>query len=174
QRLVNELLELARIDSGGLKLEKQSVDLSSLLQKVAEKLRPQAETAKIELKITQSARLELTADYDRLVEVFTNLVDNAIKHAHTNVDIHFVLEKGFAKVGISDDGEGIPASEIQRVFERFYQVDKSRRTAQGRGTGLGLSIAQQIVLAHNGRIEAESQVGKGSSFIVFLPIETKR
>ena len=174
QRLVNELLELARLDASELKLEKQSVTLGLLLENVVEKLRPQAREANIELNLDQIPLSEFVGDYDRLVQVFTNLIDNAIQHAKSRVEINFEQDKSFIKTTVSDDGSGIPSAEAKRIFERFYQLDKSRRTSQGRGTGLGLSIAQQIVLAHKGKIELESKPGKGSRFIVLLPLGVQK
>jgi signal transduction histidine kinase len=173
-RLVLELLELARLDAGGLKLERQATDLSALLRSVAEKMMPQAQAAKIDLQVISEGPLSLQGDHDRLVQVFTNLVDNALQHAPKggHVRVSAKKEEGFIKTEVSDDGPGISAAEAKRVFERFYQVDKSRRSGLGRGSGLGLSIAQQIVLAHGGKIELKSELGKGSHFLVYLPLES--
>jgi signal transduction histidine kinase len=173
-RLVLELLELTRLDAGGLKLERREIDISALLRGVAEKLTPQAQAAKIDLQIISEDLPSVQGDHDRLVQVFTNLVDNALKHAPKSghVRISAKKEAGFVVGEISDDGPGIPAAEAKRVFERFYQVDKSRRSAQGRGSGLGLSIASQIVQAHGGKIELRSELGKGTRFLVYLPLES--
>lgn len=173
-RLVLELLELARLDSGGLKLERQQIDLPALLQSVAEKLRPQANAANIDLQVKNENLPNLQGDHDRLVQVFSNLVDNALQHAPKggHVQLSARSANGFVEAEVRDDGPGISQDEAKRIFERFYQVDKSRRSGQGRGAGLGLSIAQQIVQAHGGRIELESEAGKGSRFIVYLPLET--
>lgn len=173
-RLVLELLELARLDAGGLKLEQEQIDLPALLQSVAEKMKPQAQAANIDLQVKSGSLPNLKGDHDRLVQVFSNLVDNALQHAPKggHVQLSSRQANGLAAAEVSDDGPGISADEAKRIFERFYQVDKSRRSGQGRGAGLGLSIAQQIVQAHGGRIELESEVGKGSRFIVYLPLES--
>jgi len=172
-RLVLELLELARLDAGGVKLEQQKIDLPALLQSMAEKLKPQAQAANVDLQVKGETLLpSLQGDYDRLVQVFSNLVDNALRHVPKggHVYINVQQDSGFIEVEVSDDGPGIPPDEAKRVFERFYQVDKSRPS--GHGAGLGLSIAQQIVQAQGGRIELKSQAGKGSRFVVYLPLES--
>lgn len=173
-RLVLELLELAKLETGGVKLNRQKIELPALLHSVTEKLIPQAHAAGIDLLVTVESFPAFDGDYDRLVQVFTNLVDNALQHTPKggHVRLSAATEASFVRAEVSDDGPGIPASEAKRVFERFYQVDKSRRSGQGHGAGLGLSIAQQIVQAHGGRIELQSQVGKGSRFIVYLPLDS--
>ena len=104
--------------------------------------------------------------------MFTNLVDNAIKHTPEGGEVRLsVYSQGnAAEIAVSDTGSGIPPEEAKRVFERFYQVDKSRKAGSGRGSGLGLPIAKQIVQAHNGVIDVESKPGVGSTFIVRLPL----
>jgi DNA topoisomerase VI subunit B len=107
-----------------------------------------------------------------LVQVFTNIIENAIKHSPKagEVRIAAASEKGIAKIAVSDQGAGIAPKEAQRIFERFYQIDKSRKSAAGRGTGLGLPIAKQIVEAHKGTIRVDSKPGSGSTFTVELPL----
>lgn len=175
-RMVLQLLELAKVEESGFKLERQKIDLTSLMQNVAEKLRPQALAANIDLQVNSPELPDLDGDYDRLVQVFSNLVDNALQHTPQggHVSLSAARDRSFLRAEVSDDGPGISAAEAKRVFERFYQVDKSRPAGNKRGAGLGLSISQQIVQAHGGRIDVESEEGKGSRFIVYLPIESGR
>ena len=113
----------------------------------------------------------IRADRARLQELFSNLLDNAIKYTNVNGVITVRLKNDGANVhaSVSDTGIGIPKSEQPRIFERFYRVDKSRSREQG-GAGLGLSIAEAIARAHHGSISVSSEVGKGSTFVVILPL----
>jgi two-component system sensor histidine kinase ResE len=171
-RLVADLLDLTRLDSGSTHLENQPIDVEQLLSEVLQKMTPLAHNAKINLSMTSVDVLTIRGDHDRLTQVFTNLLDNAIKHTPGQgaVQISTTAEKGVAKIIVSDTGLGISPEEIKRIFERFYQVDKSRKFGKGKGSGLGLSIAKQIVEAHHGSIKAESRQGSGSQFIVRLPL----
>jgi len=171
-RLVVDLLDLARLESGGVPLEKQAFDIHGLLREVGEKVDPLAANAKVSLTLDVEANIRVSGDHDRLTQVFTNLFDNAIKHSPKGgkVIISVVAEKGYAKIVVSDNGPGIPPKETRRIFERFYQVDKSRKAGSGRGSGLGLSIARQLVEAYGGTIHVESKPGSGASFIVRLPL----
>lgn len=170
-RLVVDLLDLARLDSGIVPLDVQPIDLRGLLHEVVEKMTPLSKSSKVSLSLDGEASIKVRGDYDRLTQVFTNLVDNAIKHTPDGgqVRISVAPEKDFAMVAVSDTGRGIAGEEAKRIFERFYQVDKSRKAGRGRGSGLGLSIAKQIVQAHHGTIEVKSKPGAGSHFIVRLP-----
>lgn len=172
QGLVLDLLELARLDTVTLQLEHRAIDLAKLLRGVADTFSPQASAANIEVTIAKIQIPDLQGDHDRLVQVFANLLDNALKHtpAGGKVEINAKVKKGFVEIAIADNGPGIPPAEAKRIFERFYQIDKSRKAGGRRGAGLGLAIAQQIVTAHGGTIAVESQAGKGSRFIVRLPI----
>jgi signal transduction histidine kinase len=170
QRLVNDLLELARLDAAPLRLNLQAVDLETLLKETTEKFAPLADKANIRLSADVRAKVKVIADYERLVQVLDNLIDNALKAtpAGGSIAASADLSGDDVPISIADTGPGIPAKEAKRIFERFYQVDKSRKAGQ-RGTGLGLSIAQQIVQAHGGEISVESKPGHGSTFVIRLP-----
>lgn len=171
-RLVLDLLDLARIDSGIAEFKREAVDLTRLLQSVVEKFTPQATQAQVELRAEIGALPALVGDMDRLVQVFTNLVDNAIKHtpAGGRAAMRARPVDGFVEISVSDTGPGIPADDLSRIFERFYQVDKSRRGGGGHGVGLGLAITREIVQAHAGSITAYSIPERGSTFTVKLPV----
>ena len=116
---------------------------------------------------------DVSGDGDRLAQVFTNLLDNALKHTPPGgtVTLSAALSDGGLAVTVRDTGEGIPPDELSRIFERFYQVDKSRqRDCLSDGLGLGLAIARQIVEAHGGTIRADSAAGQGTTFTVWLPL----
>jgi signal transduction histidine kinase len=117
------------------------------------------------------ARPLVAGDPDRLFQVFANLLDNAVRAgpAGSEVAVRLRGEAGWAVVSVADAGPGIPPEEVDRIFERFYQLDKSRARSGGRGFGLGLAIAREIVAAHGGVIEVESEVGRGSVFRVRIP-----
>ncbi len=170
-RMVSQLLDLARIESGQLELAQQPVDLAQVLTNVQQNLRLRAEEQKIHLTLETAPVPPVLGDHDRLVQVFTNLVDNALVHTPTGGRIHLQVrphgEKAVEGI-VQDTGSGIPPEDLSRIFERFYQVDKAR-TSERRGSGLGLAIVQELVAAHNGRIQARSQVGEGTIFVIRLP-----
>lgn len=170
-RLVVDLLDLARLDAGIANLEREAVDLAGLLRGVAEKLAPQAEEAKVSLNLDLEPLPTCVGDADRLGQVFTNLVDNALGHTPPSgsVSLHARGEGMTIRVSVTDTGEGIPPAALPRIFERFYQVDKSRKDGEKPSTGLGLAIVQQIIQAHKGAITVSSTLGEGSVFVVHLP-----
>jgi len=180
-RLVNELLDLAKLDAGQIVMAQEPVDMGQLLRGCVEKLTPQAGQGGVELRLDLGALPPFSGDNDRLAQVFTNLIDNALKHTsqggRVTVAAREVIsqparkgEKAVPKIEVSvaDTGSGIPPEDLSRIFERFYQVDKSRH-GKDRGAGLGLAIAKEIVQAHGGQIKAESVVGVGTKFTVTLP-----
>jgi signal transduction histidine kinase len=143
-----------------------------LLNQVGGQLIPQAIEAQVELTLDIDPLPTCVGDEDRLSQVFTNLVDNAIKHTPPEgfVRLSARSEGGLARVEVIDSGEGIPTEHLSRIFERFYKVDGARKKESIPGTGLGLAIAQQIVQAHGGTIQVRSQVGEGTAFEVNLPV----
>ena len=176
-RMVRQLLDLAKIESGQLELHKEAVDLGLLIQDVHRNLHLRAQSKGIHLTVDVQTAVSIHGDPDRLMQLFTNLVDNALTHTPADGRVHLTMQPHGEKaveVIVQDTGKGIDTEELSRIFERFYQVEKSRaQRVQRVGSGLGLSIVQELVALHNGRIFARSQVGKGSAFIVRLPIHDK-
>jgi two-component system sensor histidine kinase ResE len=151
-------------------MARNEVDLAALLQGCVSRLDVLARKKNVTLTLDRSQAASVVGDGDRLMQVFTNLIDNAIKHTGDGgtVTVQFVHGgAGVVGVAVRDTGRGIPEEELSRVFERFYQVDKSR--TRQTGAGLGLSIALEIVRAHGGDITVQSEVGRGTTFTVTLP-----
>jgi signal transduction histidine kinase len=161
------------MDAGELQLERRPVDLAQLLAGCVTRLQPRAQQAQVALTLhlPPEGVSPLTGDGDRLVQLFTNLLDNALKHTPAGGRVTITAERaeGQVIVAVTDTGPGIPPDQISRIFERFYQVDKSRARTQAKGAGLGLAICKELAEAHGGRITAESVVGVGSKFSVILP-----
>lgn len=171
-RLVTGLLDLAKLDSRQAGLQRSPVDLAQLLRTVEDRLRLAADERQIEVQ-TQIDRLPVViGDGDRLAQVFTNLLDNALKHTPEGQAVKLSAESGngWISVHVDDSGEGIPEEELPRIFERFYRLDKSRAGGADRGAGLGLAISREIVQAHGGTLTAKSIPGRGSRFTVRLPV----
>ncbi len=169
--LIDDLLNLSKIESGKLNMSLKPVRLSPVVKKVIASLKPQAEKKSITLALSIPTHLpELIADEERLIQVFFNLIDNAIKYSEVNghIKISAVEDENNVEISVSDDGIGIPKKDLPRLFERFYRVDKGRSRDLG-GTGLGLSIVKHIVKAHQGDISVESKLGKGTTFFFTLP-----
>ena len=171
-RLVEELLDLARMDTGQAPLERKPVDLKEILAAIVERLKLKAANKGIQLQNETPSLPSLIGDGDRLAQVFTNLIDNALKHTPEAGKVRLKAEtsSGWITVHVDDTGPGIPPEELSRIFERFYQLDKARSGSGPRGAGLGLAISREIVEAHGGSLEAQSVVGRGSRFTVRLPI----
>lgn len=174
-QLVRELLELSRIESGQVSLSLRSVSIPELLERVAGRLRAQAERVGISLRVETPTDLPpVQADPERIEQVLVNLVHNAIKFNRPQGNVTFTAHQEadrWVQVSIADSGVGIPRDDLPRIFERFYKVDKARSDRDGDGgTGLGLAIAKHIVQAHGGKIWAESEYGTGSTFSFTLPL----
>lgn len=170
-RMVEDLLTLARADMGALELKKEVVDLGGLVRGVWEEVRLWAEDKGVELSFQEDGEARVMGDRGRLRQLALNLIDNAIKYTPSGGKVELRVAKDGDEVtfSVTDTGEGIPPEDLQRIFERFYRVDKARSRQRG-GTGLGLSICKWIAEAHGGRISAESELGKGSKFHVSLPL----
>jgi len=171
RRMVDDLLLLARMDAGQVQMARRPVDLVQLLRGCITRLEPRAQQSGVALNLSLGELPPLTGDGDRLVQLFTNLLDNALEHtpAGGRVTISAEPAAGQIIVSVADTGPGIPAGQLSRIFERFYQVDKSRARSQTSGAGLGLAICKELAEAHSGRITAESVVGVGTKFSVYLP-----
>jgi signal transduction histidine kinase len=176
-RMVLELLDLARLDSGIAAFERRPFALDNLLEGVVQKLMPLAGASSVDIQTEIGHLPVIVGDPDRLAQVFTNLIDNAIKHspAGEKVTVRAQHLGDQVDVFVEDRGPGIAEGDIRRIFERFYQVDKSRRGGSERGTGLGLTIAREIVLAHNGDIQVYNNASQnlgthGAVFVVKLPL----
>ncbi|MDP9366101.1 MAG: cell wall metabolism sensor histidine kinase WalK [Chloroflexota bacterium] len=168
--LVDELLNLARLESGRVVLHPEALDPADLLGRASERLRPQTERAGLALEIAVPAGLPaVLADRARLEQVVLNLLHNAIKFTPSGgrITVDAAVANGHVEVAVRDTGVGVPADELPRLFERFYKADKARRSD---GTGLGLAITKHIILAHGGTIWAESRPGAGSTFRFTLPL----
>jgi two-component system phosphate regulon sensor histidine kinase PhoR len=168
-QMVQELLELSRVESGQVPLRLVPTPVADLLLVPIDRLRPQAERAELEVTVILPPLLpEVLADAERVQQVVTNLVHNAIKFtpAGGTVTVSAEAQDEEVLIAVSDSGVGIRADDLPRIFERFYKVDRAR---SGRGTGLGLAIAKHVVQGHGGRIWVESVEGQGSTFYFTLP-----
>jgi len=168
--MVNELLELSRIESGRVPLNLAPTRPIDIVNPAYERLRLQAERAGLTLTIDCPVDLPaVLADATRMQQVVVNLLHNAIKFTSSGGQVNVCVTKQDQAVQfeVTDSGIGITAEDLPRIFERFYKVDRSRATS---GTGLGLAIARHLVEAHGGRIWVESEVGKGSAFYFTIPL----
>ena len=170
--LVEGLLLLARSDAGVLKMDCKSLDLMTLLEDVLSQLSPLARVKAVLLTLGEIEPLEVSGDMVHLRRLLFNLVDNAIKYTPSGgtVKVSIGRSSEWAHLIVSDTGTGIGPEERQKVFQRFYRSPEARTGAQG-GSGLGLAIAKSIAEAHGGKVELESEPGKGSTFSVYLPLE---
>lgn len=170
--LINDLLDLSKIEAGMAVQYKEPLQMEELLGKIHEAMLPEAEAKRLKLKLHVEPPLRLVqGDRNNLEGVFTNLVNNAIKYTPEGgeIDIRVKGEGENIRIDVSDTGIGISEKDLPRIFDRFYRV-KSEKTRQIVGTGLGLSIAKHIVEAHLGKIFVESEEGGGSTFTVVLPV----
>ncbi|MBL8078153.1 MAG: PAS domain-containing protein [Anaerolineales bacterium] len=168
-QMAQELLDLSRIESGQVELNIAPLSPKSLLLSAADRMKLQAERAGLKLSVNCADGLHnVRADKARLEQVLVNMIHNAVKFTKPGGEITLEAEAGSggARFAVRDTGAGIPSESLTRIFERFYRVDRSRT---GSGTGLGLSISKHIVEAHSGRIWAESEEGRGSTFYFTIP-----
>lgn len=173
-RLVSDLLTLARTESGKMRLYKDFLPVASTFERMTYKFSQIAREKQVTLRFVS----EYTDDYfiemdeDRIEQVLTNLIDNALRYTPPNgtVQVSVWRQVGTARIEVRDTGQGIPKEDLPFVFERFYKADKARTRGKG-GTGLGLAIAKNIVEAHNGTIKVESIQNVGTTFTFELPME---
>ena len=167
--LIDDILELTTIEGGNIQLRAAPVDLHALVNDVCTSLTTQAQARNITLQNNVAEGVSVYADSRRLEQMLTNLVDNGIKFSHANEKVSISYENAAAdRILVSDHGDGIPAQHLERLFERFYRVDRARSREMG-GTGLGLAIVKHLALLHGGEVTVESELGKGSTFTLHLP-----
>lgn len=170
--LIEDLLTISRLESGQIVLNMQPVELAPLVQHLLDERQSRVKDKTVSVRNDVPAGLVVRADADRLEQVLLNLVDNAIKYGGPNVSVTVgarPAEDGLAEIHVADSGPGIAAEHRERVFERFYRVDRARSRDQG-GTGLGLAIVKHIVQSHGGEVWVKSEVGQGSTFHFTLPL----
>jgi len=165
--LLNDLIEISRIESGEMKMSFRYFDIENFLKQVVDEMKSEAENKAIDLRYLENRTrdVEVLGDKERLKQVMINLIDNALKYTDSGgkVDVYFEDGEDLVKVFVKDTGCGIAQEHIPRIFERFYRVDKDRSREVG-GTGLGLAIVKHIVEAHKGELIVQSELKKGSKF----------
>ena len=181
--ILNDLLNLSRIESGKIELKFEKVELKGVLELTASSLKPQADVKSIQIEVEVPEQLPAVhGDQDKIEQILTNLIGNSIKFTPEGGKILitaklFSKERGgaygdFVAVSVKDTGIGIPPEHLDSIFEKFYQVESSLHRSVS-GTGLGLAITKGLVEAHQGKIWVESEVGKGSTFTFTLPISER-
>ena len=171
-RLVEDLLKLSRMDSEEYELNKEWVEFNRFFSFIIDRFEMSKSQNVHFRRLLPPMDLFVEIDTDKMTQVIDNIISNALKYSPDGGDIYFeisVFEKYF-KVMISDEGMGIPAHNVNRIFDRFYRADKARSREMG-GTGLGLAIAREMIAAHGGEIWAESEEGKGTTVFFTLPFE---
>ena len=169
QRLVDDLLDLSRIESGGWQPEPRDIGIDAAAREAWRPFAERASSRTIDLEtVTDSASVH--GDPEALRQIFTNLFDNALRHTPRGGRIRVTSERRGDEtlIRVTDTGSGIPAEHLPRIFERFYRVDPGRSRQEG-GTGLGLSIVKHLVEAHGGRVEADSELGRGTTILLYFP-----
>jgi two-component system OmpR family sensor kinase len=172
KRQVDELLELARMQAGQLKMEREQVNVNELLEHCREVFEVQAEEKQVKVKIYAELLKPVRGDFDRLEQALGNILDNAIKNSPHEDVIKIVgrnIDNRLVELRIIDNGPGIPPEQLPHLFERFHQMGGTRS-----GFGLGLAIAREIIIAHGGTIEALSEPGEGAEFVIRLPASGAR
>jgi two-component system phosphate regulon sensor histidine kinase PhoR len=169
--LVGDLLTLSQIETGEIRMKFENIDLHKLCSEIVDQFEEKAAKKHIKLNLlTDQKKIMVYADWQRITQVVTNLVSNAINYTPEDGEVTVTFDVGKKNVTtfVSDTGEGIPPQHINRIFERFYRVDKSRSREKG-GTGLGLAIVKHILEGHKSKAEVQSTIGKGSVFSFKLP-----
>jgi two-component system phosphate regulon sensor histidine kinase PhoR len=167
--LIDDILELTAIEGGNVTLRAVRVDLHELVQDVCLSLAAKASAHNVTLKNDVAREVTVYADPRRLEQMLTNLIDNGIKFSRDNGTVSISHESDTRdKILVHDDGDGIPAQHLERLFERFYRIDRARSRDMG-GTGLGLAIVKHLALLHGGEVTVTSELGKGSTFTIHLP-----
>ncbi|MBE9503397.1 MAG: HAMP domain-containing protein [Proteobacteria bacterium] len=170
--IINRILEVARLDSEAFLLNLSKIDLKEIAGNVVKALETNASDKGVKINFSGDS-LAIQGDRERLTDAISNIVDNAIKYNRPEgtVSINVREEEGWAIVAVSDSGMGMKANDVDKIFERFHRIDASRGLVEG--SGLGLPIVKRIIEMHKGKIEVESEIGKGSCFTISLPVEVK-
>lgn len=167
--LIDDILELTAIEGGNVPLRAASINLHMLVQDVCASLAAKASAHNVTLKNNVEPEVMVYADERRLEQMLTNLVDNGIKFSREHGTVAISYESDTRdKISVQDNGDGIPSQHLERLFERFYRVDRARSRDMG-GTGLGLAIVKHLALLHRGEVTVTSELGKGSTFTIHLP-----
>ena len=170
--LIDDILELSAIEAGNVKLHREPVQLKPLVEEIVSSLSSAAAAQKVQLRNLVNAEARVFADPHRLMQMLTNLIDNAIKFNRDGGEVAITfLSNGRDRIVVSDTGEGIPSHHLERLFERFYRVDRARSRELG-GTGLGLAIVKHLAKSHGGEVGVRSELGKGTEFTIELPSES--
>ena len=176
--LVNQLLDLSRLESGSLKLQCRQLNLNKLIERVSSQFSSMADSRNITFQIDASEDFDLFADGEKVEKIITNLLSNAFKFTAANGTIHLIITKrtadkqfpvGSAEIKVKDTGIGIKDYDLPKIFDRFYQVDNTT-TRQYEGSGIGLALVKELVELHHGSIVVESIIGEGTSFTIHLPL----
>jgi two-component system sensor histidine kinase ResE len=168
---VDDLIELSRLESGQAVMRTESVDLERLLRACAERFEWRVRESGTDLRMELASTPSLPGDERRLEQAFSNLIDNAVRHAGGGaVTVRSAAKNGVVRIAVHNTGSYIPPEDLPRVFERFYQQERHRRREGGGSAGLGLAIAHEVVQAHHGTLEATSNKDTGTEFIVTLPV----
>lgn len=170
QTLIDDILELSAIEAGNVNVSAEQLELHPIVNDVASSLASKAAARGVRVVNDVPAAALIFADARKLEQMLTNLIENAIKfnRKQGTVTVGFEMVGGRAKIHVRDTGEGIPSQHLERLFERFYRVDRARSRDLG-GTGLGLAIVKHLALAHDGEVSVTSEVGNGSTFTIDLP-----
>ena len=169
QRLVDDLLDLSRIESGGWQPEPRKIGVDAAAREAWRPFAERAESRTIDFE-TKADSASVNSDPEALRQIFTNLFDNALRHTPPGGRIRVLAQRAgnALLIRVTDTGSGIPPDHLPRIFERFYRVDPGRSRQEG-GTGLGLAIVKHLVEAHGGRVEAESEIGRGTTVLLYFP-----
>jgi two-component system, OmpR family, phosphate regulon sensor histidine kinase PhoR len=171
-RLINDILTLSKIESNEI-VKIESIDVNEMLMEICYMMKKTAQIKNIELEMNLNCNPHITGNKDRFKQMIINLIDNAIKYSEVNskITVASSIDNGGSIISISDKGVGISKEHLDRIFERFYRVDKARSRAEG-GTGLGLAIVKHVLINFKGKIEVESIPSKGSIFTLKIPLES--
>lgn len=172
QMLIQDLLELSKIEQHGFSVNLMPTSLQEVLIRSVELTSPRLDEKNMQFDVDIVRDVTVMGDFNRLIQIFTNLIANAITYSPENTTVTLRIKENseYGIVEVEDQGMGIEKSEIARIFERFYRVDKARSRNSG-GTGLGLAIVKHLIEAHSGKINVESQVGKGTCMKVYIPLK---